>query len=304
MKALPFLLLCVALIARADDPLAILRKSAKEAARLYPDAAVEGSPFYNRMVEIEKRLIAANDPLVNDPNKPLIIAMRADAELKTAPPSVNQAEQDAVAATYKSAEEAKRLYPAMNDPNSALFLKALEIERRLTAANDPLINDPNKPLVLTMRADEELKEAKQVETKQHLQDFTWFDAAVSKYPQLGISGSVFARAYAALEREYAGTAASREPSHPMFLADSVAKQMETLREPQPANPPSRANTFGTPQGIIAAGGRAQLFTPRDDTQDKLDAIQRQLDMQAEQQKLDAFRQHQLETAEKFRRMAR
>lgn len=295
MKALPFLLLCVTLIARADDPLEILHKSAQEAARLYPDAAVEGSTFYNRMMEIERRLIAANDPLVNDPNKPLIIAMRADAELKAITPSANQAEQDAVAATYKSAEEAKRLYPAMNDPNSALFQKALEIERRLTAANDPLINDPNKPLVLTMRADEELKAAQKSEKKQYLKDFTWFDAAVVKHPQLGIPGSAFARAYAALEQQYAGTAASKEPSHPMFLADAVENQLAQ----QPA---TRASTVGTPQGIIAAGGRAALWQQPDPTQDKLDAIQRQLDMQAEQAKLDAFRQHQIETAEKARRL--
>ena len=80
------------------------------------------------------------------------------------------------------------------------------------------------------------------------------------------------------------------------------QQAQTAEARAPTQPATRASTVGTPQGIIAAGGRAALWQQPDPTQDKLDAIQRQLDMQAEQAKLDAFRQHQIETAEKARRL--
>ena len=96
----------------------------------------------------------------------------------------------------------------------------------------------------------------------------------------------------------------RESQRQQQLKDAAELQAWRLAQlnQHSASQPTQANIFGSTQGIIAAGGRAQLFTPRDDTQDKLDAIQRQLDMQAEQAKLDAFRQHQIETAEKARRL--
>lgn len=88
-----------------------------------------------------------------------------------------------------------------------------------------------------------------------------------------------------------------------LMAKLTVKPLPPMKPIKALEPtPPALVTTGTAQGIVAAGGRAQLFTPRDDTQDKLDAIQRQLDMQAEQAKLDAFRQHQIETAEKARRL--
>lgn len=98
----------------------------------------------------------------------------------------------------------------------------------------------------------------------------------------------------------------REAQRQQQLKDAAELQAWQLAQlnQRPASQPTRASTVGTPQGIIAAGGRASLWQQPDQTQEKLDAIQRQLDMQAAQQKLDAFRQHQIETAEKLRRLSK
>ena len=111
-----------------------------------------------------------------------------------------------------------------------------------------------------------------------------------------------------------GDPALTSASYPKVVAERAAfwlaqekieaqarQQAQAAEARTPTQAPTRASTVGTPQGIIAAGGRASLWQPSDPTQDKLDAIQRQLDMQAEQAKLDAFRQHQIENAEQFRR---
>lgn len=123
-------------------------------------------------------------------------------------------------------------------------------------------------------------------------------------PFLLLCVTLFARAE---DPRIAEITAKRKTADEAFRREMMAKlavkplpPMKPLKALEPTPPASV--TTGTAQGIVAAGGRAQLFTPRDDTQEKLDAIQRQLDMQAEQTKLDAFRQHQIETAEKVRRL--
>ena len=123
-------------------------------------------------------------------------------------------------------------------------------------------------------------------------------------PLLLLCAALIARAE---DPRIAELTAKRKAADEAFQRQLAA--MLTVKPLPPAKPlnalkpvPPASITTGTAQGIVAAGGRAQLFTPRDDTQDKLDAIQRQLDMQAEQAKLDAFRQHQIETAEKARRL--
>ncbi len=58
---------------------------ADRAVELYPEAAREGSPLYNRMAEIHADLEANGDPLVNSPEKALKIAQMAAAELHIAP---------------------------------------------------------------------------------------------------------------------------------------------------------------------------------------------------------------------------
>ncbi|MBK8772365.1 MAG: hypothetical protein IPM06_18355 [Rhizobiales bacterium] len=65
--------------------LTALQQSAQTAASLYPEATQEGSEFFNRMIEIEHALTATGDPLINDPNKPLVIAQMAARELNIAP---------------------------------------------------------------------------------------------------------------------------------------------------------------------------------------------------------------------------
>jgi len=194
----------------------ILQKSAKEAARLFPSAAQEGSELYNRMLEIEKRLVAANDPLIIDPNKPLIIAMRADAELKAEKAFDAQVKASIAAALTK--------HPALRDQHSAFAQRYLALLHSLEAANDAVLDDPH-------------------------------------YPQL--------------------------------LADRVA-----------ASQASVSATTSSARGIIAAGGRADLWKPRDATQDKFDDIQQQIDMQENQRKLDEFRAHQQDVADRLRHAAK
>lgn len=58
---------------------------ANRAVELYPDAAKEGSPLYNRMAEIHDALEATGNPLVNAPDKALKIAQMAANELNIAP---------------------------------------------------------------------------------------------------------------------------------------------------------------------------------------------------------------------------
>jgi hypothetical protein len=58
---------------------------ASRAVELYPDAAKEGSPLYNRMAQIHDDLEATGNPLVNAPDKALRIAQMAANELNIAP---------------------------------------------------------------------------------------------------------------------------------------------------------------------------------------------------------------------------
>jgi hypothetical protein len=58
---------------------------AARAVELYPDAAKEGSPLYNRMAQIHNDLEATGNPLVNAPDKALKIAQMAANELNIAP---------------------------------------------------------------------------------------------------------------------------------------------------------------------------------------------------------------------------
>ena len=58
---------------------------ANRAVELYPDAAKEGSPLYNRMADIHDALEATGNPLVNAPDKALKIAQMAANELNIAP---------------------------------------------------------------------------------------------------------------------------------------------------------------------------------------------------------------------------
>ena len=71
--------------------------SAQQALAYYPDAAVEGSELNLRMIEIEEDLAKIGSPLVNDPNKPLLIAEMAARELAIAPKRKGPAQPPAAA---------------------------------------------------------------------------------------------------------------------------------------------------------------------------------------------------------------
>lgn len=60
-------------------------ESSTKAVELYPDAEVEGSELRSRMEEIHNALEAAGDPIISDPQKPIIIARMAAKELSIAP---------------------------------------------------------------------------------------------------------------------------------------------------------------------------------------------------------------------------
>lgn len=87
--------------------LTALQQSAQTAASLYPEATQEGSEFFNRMIEIEQALTATGDPLINDPNKPLVIAQMAARELNIAPQRKGTA-QPPTAAPSQQARPAAR----------------------------------------------------------------------------------------------------------------------------------------------------------------------------------------------------
>ena len=91
-------------------------------------------------------------------------------------------------------------------------------------------------------------------------------------------------------------------SYPKIVAERAVSWLaqEKIEAQARQQAPTQASTVGTAQGIIAAGGRAQLFTPRDDTQEKLDAIQRQLDMQAAQQRFDEAVRKQEDNFQRFK----
>jgi hypothetical protein len=62
-----------------------VRESEAEVVRLYPDAAIAGSVFANKMIEIADRLEKQHDPLVYKADSPLKIAHMAAEELGIAP---------------------------------------------------------------------------------------------------------------------------------------------------------------------------------------------------------------------------
>jgi hypothetical protein len=62
-----------------------VRESEAEVVRLYPDAAIAGSVFANKMIEIADRLEKQQDPLVYEADSPLKIAHMAAKELGIAP---------------------------------------------------------------------------------------------------------------------------------------------------------------------------------------------------------------------------
>lgn len=57
----------------------------------YPDAAVEGSPLFNRMEEIHRTMEETGDETLNSPRKALLIAQMAARELGIAPRTVKPA---------------------------------------------------------------------------------------------------------------------------------------------------------------------------------------------------------------------
>lgn len=61
------------------------QESADQAVTLYPDAAVEGSPLYQRMEEIHRTMEETGDTTIHHPRKALIIAQMAARELSIAP---------------------------------------------------------------------------------------------------------------------------------------------------------------------------------------------------------------------------
>lgn len=72
--------------AKAERQLeAAYETSAQKVVDLYPDAEKEGSALRQRMEEIHAALADNGDPLISDPNKPLIIAQMAAKELAIAP---------------------------------------------------------------------------------------------------------------------------------------------------------------------------------------------------------------------------
>lgn len=70
---------------RVQEESSVFEASAAQAAELYPDACHAASALHRRMVEIEQDLMAAGDPLVWDPVKPLRIAQMAARDLSIAP---------------------------------------------------------------------------------------------------------------------------------------------------------------------------------------------------------------------------
>jgi|GEM_PF-3472471 len=61
--------------------------SAARALALYPDVGTPGSELFKRMEQIHAALEQSNDPIINDPSKPLVIAQMAAKELRVAPRS-------------------------------------------------------------------------------------------------------------------------------------------------------------------------------------------------------------------------
>lgn len=64
---------------------------ANRTVELYPDAAVEGSPLYERMEAIHQTMEANGDSTIHAPNKALVIAQMAARELSIAPKTPGKA---------------------------------------------------------------------------------------------------------------------------------------------------------------------------------------------------------------------
>src|ERR1019366_6239096 len=65
--------------------------SEEKAIRLYDFVSDPNSVGRKRMLEIEADLLANDDPLYYDPNKPLIIAQMVGKEMRVAPKSIHAA---------------------------------------------------------------------------------------------------------------------------------------------------------------------------------------------------------------------
>lgn len=163
-------------------------------------------------------------------------------------PTLQQRRLEFAQAVNKSFTEVAAQYPALNDFNSPLYAKYLQVLGIMKEDGDPALTSASYPKVVAERAAFWLAQEK--------------------------------------------------------IEAQARQQAQTAEARAPTQAPTRVGAFGTTQGVIAVGGRASLWQQPDQTQEKLDAIQRQLDMQAAQQKLDAFRQHQIETAEKLRRLSK
>lgn len=66
-------------------------KFAAKTVELYPDAATEGSPLFNRMEEIHRTMEETGDETLNSPRKALLIAQMAARELGVPPRTVKPA---------------------------------------------------------------------------------------------------------------------------------------------------------------------------------------------------------------------
>lgn len=83
--------------------------SAREAVTLYPDAAVKGSALHSKAAEIEERLAATNNPLLNQPDAPLRIAQMAANELNIPPADPKKPKSSTSGSTSTITTPAERL---------------------------------------------------------------------------------------------------------------------------------------------------------------------------------------------------
>jgi len=151
----------------------------------------------------------------------------------------------------RSAETAAKLYPVAASDTSQFYLWMDGIDKELGHRGHPLFQSPNKPLIIAYCA-------------------AWVLGVEAAAPLVPLNET---------DKAYFND----------VTAEIQAQRDEARRKAEAAKKARRRP--GTIAGAVAAGLSPEVFTPSTPSaSDKLDAIQRQLQMQENQRQIDALQQ--------------
>ncbi len=135
------------LLAQDTQVQAQYSESIDAAGREFPDALKEGTALFSAIAKEIERLQVESSPLLNNTDFPLIVARYVAAQLGVSPTSAQESRTE----VEKSWHAASLEFPDAFKDGTPLARAASGEFERLKSQNDPLLSDPNHPLIIVRR---------------------------------------------------------------------------------------------------------------------------------------------------------